>query len=75
METFITVLLISLFFLPTILLVVQNTKQKIEIEKLNRRINRLMAEKESLMENIRTLCLRRDSGRKNLHDIDIFCKN
>ena len=75
METFITVLLISLFFLPTILLVVQNTRQKIEIEKLNRRINRLMAEKESLMENIRTLCLRRDSGRKNLHDIDIFCKN
>jgi hypothetical protein len=73
METFITVLLISLFFLPTILLVVQNTKQKIEIEKLNKRINRLMAEKESLMENIRILCLRRDSGKKNLHDI--FCKN
>jgi hypothetical protein len=43
METFITVLLISLFFLPTILLVVQNTRQKIEIQKLNKRINRLMA--------------------------------
>lgn len=75
METFITVLLISLFFLPTILLVVQNTRQKIEIQKLNKRINRLMAEKESLMENIRTLCSQRDKNpcKKNLHDM--FNKN
>jgi cell division protein FtsB len=73
METFITVLLISLFFLPTILLVIQNTRQKIEIEKLNTKINRLKAEKESLMENIRALCSRIDSGKKNLHDM--FYKN
>lgn len=75
METFITVLMTILFCGTPILLGIQNVKQEDEIKKLNNKINQLKAEKESLMENIRTLCLRRDSGRKNLHDIDIFCKN
>jgi cell division protein FtsB len=73
METFITVLLLLLFGGTPIFLGIQNSKQEDEIKKLNNKINQLKAENESLMKNIRTLCLRRDSGKKNLHDI--FCKN
>jgi len=73
MDAFVNVLMTILFCGTPIFLWIQNVKQDDEIKKLNDKIKQLEAEKESLMENIRTLCLRRDSGRKNLHDI--FCKN
>lgn len=75
METFITVLVTILFGGTPIFLGIQNVKQEDEIKKLNNEINRLKSEKESLMENIRTLCSQRDKNpcKKNLHDM--FNKN
>mgnify|MGYP000854858208 CR=1 FL=1 len=73
MDAFVNVLMTILFCGTPIFLWIQNVKQDDEIKKLNDKIKQFEAEKESLMENMRTLCEQRDSIKKEIHDV--FNKN
>jgi len=73
MDAFVNVLMTILFCGTPIFLWIQNVKQDDEIKKLNDKIKQFEAEKESLMEIMRTLCEQRDSIKKEIHDV--FNKN